>query len=174
MFAGLNQVENGYLLRALGYFHHADDARALCAARSLGKRVETFEEKVCALWGWRAFVKDADIFNIAQENVERVLEMFATAQENVTANVPHTFPQFDPRDSLFLLRVLAEYERVDDPRVKPLIDALVAKQNERAQWTLERDLNAQLVTPLEHAGEASRWITLNAVHILVKLVMRET
>ncbi len=93
---------------------------------------------------------------------------------NAAASVPYTFPQFEPRDELFVLRVVSEYDRVNDARLAPLMDALVSKQNERAQWTLERDLNAQLVTPFERAGEPSRWITLNALRVVVKLVMRET
>ncbi len=173
-FAGLNAVESGYLLRALGYFNYAKDARGLRAARTLSERVETFEERICALWGWRAFCEDAEIADAARDNIERVLAIAAQgnapASGNAAASVPYTLPQFDPRDDLFLLRVLAEYDGVGDARVASLIDVLVGKQNERGQWMLGRDLNAQLVTPLERAGEPSRWVTLNALRVITKRV----
>lgn len=171
-FAGLNEIATGYLLRAFGYFNYAADARVLRAARVLSERVETSPARLAALWGWRAFCADEEIARLARENVERMLEEAKTG--NAAVNLPYTFPQFDARDELFHLRVLAEYERVQDERAAPLVDALAAKQNERAQWTLERDLNAQLLTPLEHAGAPSRWATLNALRVITKLVLRET
>lgn len=168
-FEGLTAVESGYLLRAFGYFNYANDARGLRAARNLRKRVEMFEERLCALWGWRAFCDDEEIADAAEENVERVLDDARAG--NVTANVLYTFPQFDARDELFLLRVLSEYDRAHDERVAPLVDTLVAKQNERAQWTLERALNAQLVTMFERTGEPSRWVTLNALRVITNIVL---
>lgn len=165
-FAGLNALESGYLVRAFGYFNYANDSRALCAARRLRQAVASYETGVVALWGWRAFTHDEKIADAAKENLERVLRN----RQSLGAN---TFPQFEPRDELFFLRVLAEYDRVHDARAAPLLDALVAKQNERAQWTLERDLNAQLVTSLERAGEPSRWITLNVLRVIVKLVAQK-
>ncbi len=165
-FAGLNALESGYLVRAFGYFNYANDSRALCAARRLRQEVDSYETGVVALWGWRAFTHDEKIADAAKENLERVLR-------NLQGLGANTFPQFEPRDELFFLRVLAEYDRVHDARAAPLLDALVAKQNERAQWTLERDLNAQLVTSLERAGEPSRWITLNALRVIVKLVAQK-
>ena len=165
-FAGLNALESGYLVRAFGYFNYANDPRALRAARRLRQEVASYETGVVALWGWRTFTHDEKIADAAKENLERVLR-------NLQGLGANTFPQFEPRDELFFLRVLAEYDRVHDARAAPLLDALVAKQNERAQWTLERDLNAQLVTSLERAGEPSRWITLNALRVIVKLVAQK-
>lgn len=165
-FAGLNALESGYLVRAFGYFSYANDLRALRAARRLRQEVDSYETGVVALWGWRTFTHDEKIADAAKENLERVLRN----RQSLGAN---TFPQFEPRDELFFLRVLAEYDRVHDARAAPLLDALVAKQNERAQWTLERDLNAQLVTSLERAGEPSRWITLNVLRVIVKLVAQK-
>lgn len=95
----------------------------------------------------------------------------ALADETLRDRDAYTFPQFQPRDALFTLRVLAEYECAADARVAPLLDALAAKQNERAQWTLERDLNAQLTTPLENQNAPSRWLTLNALRVLTKIIL---
>ncbi|MDL1898416.1 hypothetical protein FBQ82_19390 [Anaerolineae bacterium CFX7] len=171
-FAGLDESETGYLVRAFGYFHYARDERVLRVARTLRARVHSFEARVCALWGWRAFCHDATIARAAQEHSAYVLEN-AAAAGNATASVPYVFPQFDPRDELFCLRVLAEYDCVADARLAPLVDRLVAKQNERAQWTAERDLNAQLLTPFETENAPSRWLTLNALRVIVKLVMSD-
>ncbi len=173
-FANLNAVESGNLLRAFGYFSYANDARVLRAARVLRERADSYEARVAALWGWRAFCEDAEIANAAEEIVERVLkEQNLRGFRNLEGFHPYTFPQFHPRDELFLLRVLSEYERANDSRVAPLIETMISKQNERAQWTLERDLNAQLGTAFERAGETSRWTTLNALRVIVKLVLGE-
>lgn len=179
-FAGLDELETGYLLRALGYFNYGNDARVLRAARNLRERVNAYDSRLCALWGWREFLHDDEIVQAAREMIERVLNHETlrgranlVRRETPEGFQPYTFPQFDPRDELFLLRVLAEQDRVNDPRVAPLIESLVAKQNERAQWMLERDLNAQLITPFEYENASSRWITLNALRVIVSLVLTE-
>lgn len=171
-FKGLNAAESGYLLRALAYFR--PDTEVVRAALALEKQVRTAEDALCALWGWRALTDTAEVAAEADLMLERVLNVLGVRNlEHLaleTQYSPLTFPQFDPEDPLFLLRVLAEYDRLQDPRAVPLMDALVAKQDERARWTLERDFNAQLLTPFERAGEPSRWITLNALRVIVKLV----
>jgi hypothetical protein len=177
-FAGLDEVETGFLLRAFGYFNYAHDARARRAAHKLRERADSYAARVCALWGWRAFCQDAEIARAAQETLARILSDLR-ASGNAVRGAPrarlgaYTFPPFEPRDELFLLRVLAEYQRVQDECVAPLIDALVTKQNARAQWTMERDLNAQLLTPFEPQGAPSRWITLNALRVITCLVLNE-
>src|SRR5690242_21026545 len=50
-----------------------------------------------------------------------------------------------------------ECDRANDPRAAPLVERLIGKQDERARWMLEKDLNAQLITRLEEAGKPSRW-----------------
>lgn len=163
-FAGLDESETGYLVRAFGYFNYAHDTRVVNAARALSARANSFEASVSALWGCRAFCGEAQIARAMHAKLERVLE-------NRNVENLYTFPQFDPRDALFVLRVLAEYERATDARAAPLVNALIAKQNERAQWTLERDLNAQLVTPFEKQNAPSRWVTLNALRVITHLVL---
>ncbi len=165
-FAGLNRVESGYLIRALAYFHLANDARVVCAARALGEHIESDEEWVCALWAWKAFEEDEVIREQIEVGLERALK---TCEVSKTSQV-FTFPQFDPSDELFILRVLAEYDRVGDSRAARMVERLIGKQDEEAHWILERDLNGELVTTLERAGEPSRWVTLNALRVIVKLV----
>lgn len=175
--AGSNEIETGYLLRAFGYFNYAQDARVLRAARTLQDNVNSFQARLSALWGWHAFCADEQIARAAQESIERVLadEILRTrqwnaAQAKVEGAAHYAFPPFDPRDELFLLRVLAEYERVDDERVTPLVETLTAKQNESARWNLERDWNGQLPVSFETKNAPSRWITLNALRVVAALV----
>jgi hypothetical protein len=171
-FAGLNAIETGFLLRAFGYFNYAGNGRVLRAARHLSEHAASFDARVCALWGCRAFCHDVEIARAAREIIERVLQDKALGGLGDPEDL-YTVPQFQPRDELFLLRVLAEYERVNDARVAPLTDRLIGKQNERAQWTLERDWNARLLTPLENQNAPSRWLTLNALRVITQLVLNE-
>ncbi|HZQ08275.1 MAG TPA: hypothetical protein VFD70_16945 [Anaerolineae bacterium] len=172
-FAGLNGVESGYLIRALGYFNLARDARVVRAARALGEHIESDEEWIGALWAWKAFEEDEIVrvkIEVALERVIQTLRGFMRQTTSLTTKVWMTFPQFDPSDELFILRVLAEYDRVGDSRVAGMIERLIGKQDGEARWMLERDLNDELLTPLERAGEPSRWVTLNALRVIVKLV----
>jgi hypothetical protein len=68
------------------------------------------------------------------------------------------------------LRVLSEYNALADARLAPLIETLVKKQNASAQWELEHSLNSNFITPLDRTNQPSRWITLNALRVLVRLV----
>ena len=162
---GLNVVETGYLLRALGHFNYAGDPRVIRIARGQVAQVGSYAARASALWGWQAFRADAAIARAIEETLDTILD------ECDNADAPFTFPQFDPRDGLFLLRVLSEYNRLHDARAAPPLNALVAKQNDRAQWTLERALESPRLLTLEHVGEPSRWITLNAVRVIARLVV---
>lgn len=161
---GLGAVETGYLLHALSYFNYAGDERVIRIAGGLANQIYSYAARVSALWGWKAFREHAAIAQPIEESLQAVL----TERDN--ADAPYTIPQFDPRDPLFLLRVLSEYGLLTDARAAPLLDALAAKQNERAQWTLERAFDAPLPVTLERPNEPSRWLTLNAVRVIVRLV----
>lgn len=161
---GLSAVETGFMLRALGYFNYAGDARVTRIARGLIPQVSSYAARTSALWGWQSFREDAAIARATEGTLAVVLD------ECDNADAPCTFPQFDPRDALFLLRVVSEYDRMNDARLMPLIDALVAKQDDRARWTLERASRVLQFPDLERVGEPSRWITLNAVRIITRLV----
>ena len=172
-FETLNETETGFLLRAFGYFNYANDARVLRAVRGASERADFFDARVCALWGCRAFCHDAEIARAMQEHIERVLQDKALESFENLQGLEYTFPQFVARDALFILRVLAEYGRAADVRAAFLVDALIAKQNERAQWTLERDLNAQVLTPFENKNAPSRWLTLNALRVITHIVLNQ-
>lgn len=167
-FGGLSAVEAGYLVRALSYFDAASDERVRHAARALIERSaqeDSIEAKITALWAWRTFTDDAMITEAVTSALERVLDSLSQLPL-----APITFPQFDPRDPLIILRVLAEYQRVSDPRTASLVEQLIAGQDDQGRWTLERSLDGQLLIAFETHGAPSRWITLNALRVIVKLV----
>lgn len=173
-FRGVDAVAAGYLVRAFAYFNMGQDERVIRSALALEQKIKRPEEAVCALWAWRELQDEPRIAAASELMLERVLNLLgyrnAGAEAPAAYYEPLTFPQFAPDDMLFLLRVLAEHGRIADARAAPLVAALAAKQDERARWTLERDLNAELITPLERAGEPSRWVTLNAVRVIKQLL----
>lgn len=167
-FAGLSAVEAGYLVRALSDFDLASDERVRHAARGLiawSAQEDSVEAQTSALWAWRAFTNDGMIAEAISSTLERVLDSLSQLPL-----APITFPQFDPRDPLFILRVLAEYHRVSDPRDAELVEQFIARQDYQGRWTLERSLDELLMIPFETQGAPSRWITLNALRVIVKLV----
>jgi hypothetical protein len=174
-FEGLNTVESGYLVHALAYFRGRQDARIARAAYALTPQAGDNAGQVAALWAWRPFYDPADSNPRADAGdldtrvgaaLELVLDhTLAQANPSLLA-----FPTFDPLDASFLLRVLAAYDCAADPRAAPLVAQLVAKQDDRARWRAERDLNDHLLTPFDPADAPSRWATLNALRVIVQLV----
>jgi len=172
-FEGLSAPEAGYLVRALGYFNLAADERVRRAARALvawSRSEDSAAAHLCALWAWRDFLDDDVIASASRALMERLLTILPT----FSAFSPITFPPFDPHDALFILRVLAEYDRVHDSRAAFLLEHLIAKQDEQGRWALERSLNDRLLTPLEDAGAPSRLATLNALRVISKRVTAQT
>src|SRR5581483_5275210 len=146
------------------------------AARALGNQVSSFEELISALWAWSPLREGRAISEMAISTLEQVLSK--TVEYSVAphrkkywkVSRAYTFPQFNPRDELFLLRVLAEYDRLSDPRVAPLIDAFIAKQDKYGRWRLPHGGYEYRDPRLEYHGKPSRWLTLNALRVIVKLV----
>jgi hypothetical protein len=168
---GLNLVESGYLVHALGYFNYANDARVRRAGEGLlanAARAEAGDgERIAALWGTENLTLGGGDYTPR----DAILDLIYIALGERREFASPAFPQFDPDDPVFILRVLTNTEFAGDPCVSHVVDLLVGKQNERAQWTLERDWNSQLVTPFERAGEPSRWLTLNALRVITRLAM---
>lgn len=169
LIEGLDAVEAGYLVRALAYFL-PEDARVRRAARALvehAARAGSFETHLLALWGAHPFRADPVTAARTRDLSACVLDFIGTHQGYAAL----CFPQFDPRDPLFVLRVLGEYDRLQDARATPWLDNLAARQDEEGRWRLEQSLNDQLLIRLEEAGAPSRWITLNALRVITKWVL---
>ncbi len=171
-FAALSPVESGYLLHALSYFRLAGDERVSTVARGLikaaAKEGAADGERLLALWGVQGQPADGEIAS-AVECVRGAL-LDSLAERGQEDYGPITFPPFDPRDPLFTLRVLAEQDCVGDPRARTPVEYIIARQNELARWPLERSLSDQLLTRVEDESKGSRWATLNALRVIVKLV----
>ncbi len=173
-FEGLNGVNVGYLLHALAYFNLAHDERVLRAARRLIQ--DAAEDSVhdlvytAAIWAIQE-IELHDTTSITHR--KSILDKLRTTLARRKYILPIRFPQFDVEDPLFTLRVMTTTELVHDACLSQMIEAIVAKQDEYARWRLEDAMNSLLTTPFERAGEPSRWITLNALRVITKLVLNE-
>lgn len=170
-FAGLDAVESGYLIHALGYFRLNSDERVTRAARALAQIVaeqDSDEARVAALWAWADLCEEPELAQSARTVRSQLLDSLAARATRSFA--PITFPSFDPRDPLFISRVLAIYGCANDPRAAPLIEGMLEKQDEQGRWPLENDLNGKVTASTEQVTSASRWATLNALRVIVKLV----
>lgn len=169
-FRSLNLIESGYLLHAVTYFRSSRDDRVSLAAGALNERfgqVSTTEEMVMLLWGLADFREDLDISPNVKQARERLLGSIALAGGYPT---PITFPSFDPRDPLFTMRVLAIYDNANNARASDLMELVLSRQNEQAHWPLEKSLNGSIIPTLEAETGDSRWATLNALRVILKLV----
>ncbi len=167
-FAGLDGVETGFLIHALVYFNLAADARIQRAAHALATHAAndaaSDDVRVAALW---ALCELPDVEELRTPLVNRLGESLPQRTEFG----PITFPPFDPSDPLFVLRAISDTSLLADPRLGPLMDLVLKKQNEWAQWPLEKSHSAELLTRVEEESPASRWAMLNAVRVIVKLVV---
>lgn len=76
-----------------------------------------------------------------------------------------SFPNYDPCDVLFALRVLTNLDYGTDPRVRPALASVIQKQMEGGRWPLERAFRDAGLDQGE-PGSANRWITLNVLRVL--------
>lgn len=169
---GVNLAEMGYLVRALTFFM-PHDPRVRRAALGLQRRWRdnpSDEGITPALGAWTNFRQDAAFQPAIHDALDALLETCARG------SCPHSiaFPQFHPTDTLLTLRVLAEHDRVHDPRAQEMVTWLTGLGDSQARFPLLESLNPHLQTPLEDETKASRWVTLNALRVIIKLVQSET
>ncbi len=170
-FAGLDAVESGYLIHALAYFRPNLDERVTRAARALNQLAtdaDSDDARVLALWAWADLCDDAEISDAARNVRERLLDSLAALGDRGYA--PISFPPFESRDPLFISGVLALHNSANDPRAAHLIESILQKQDEWGRWPLESSLNGSMTVCTEEVTSASRWATLNALRVIVKLV----
>lgn len=168
---GLNLTEMGYAIRALRYFMR-DDPRVYRTCLVLQQQWRDLIHDhggITSLWAWSDFKDDPAFQPTIQDALEKLLEDCALGFYVGTI----ALPQFYPWDTLFVLRVLAEHDRVADARAEGMVNWLTGFGDSKGRFPLPESLNSQLVTPLEAESTASRWITLNALRVITKLVMSE-
>lgn len=165
----LDLPEMGYCVRALSYFLR-DDPRVIRAATALQQQWRDIEHDfgtITSLWAWRAYKDDPTFADAIHDALE---EIWGSTAEGFW-NGMFMFPQFNSWDTLFGLRVLAEYDCVHDERAAWMVDWLTGFGDSKGRFPLIESLNDQLTTPLEPVSTASRWITLNALRVITKLVL---
>ncbi len=75
------------------------------------------------------------------------------------------FPWFWGTDALEMLLILKQLDCRDE-RMQDAIDLLLSKQDDQGKWTLEHSYNYLMVVTIDHEGQPSKWVTLNALRVL--------
>lgn len=79
-----------------------------------------------------------------------------------------SFPNYDPQDVLYALRVLTALGFGSDPRVTSVLEKLLQKQVDGGRWPVERVFENDGLDWGE-PGRANRWITLNVLRVLKRV-----
>jgi hypothetical protein len=77
------------------------------------------------------------------------------------------FPLMYQTDALEVLGILAKLGYRDE-RMQETVALVLSKQDAEGKWTLENTFNGRFQTNIERKGEASKWVTLNALNALKK------
>jgi len=76
------------------------------------------------------------------------------------------FPSAYVADSLQGLEVLAELGHARDPRLRPALEMVLAKQDADGRWRNEHAYRGRLWSEVDEPRSASRWVTLRACRVL--------
>lgn len=77
------------------------------------------------------------------------------------------FPLMYQTDALEIVNILLDLG-YRDPRMAEAIELVRSKRCEDGRWRLENSYNASLLVPVERQGEASKWVTLNALRAVTR------
>lgn len=75
------------------------------------------------------------------------------------------FPLMWNTDALEMLGVLTDLGYQDE-RMQAALDLVISKQDDQGRWNLETTFNGRFQVNIEKKGKPSKWITLNALHVL--------
>ena len=75
------------------------------------------------------------------------------------------FPLMYQTDALEVLGILTKLGYKDE-RMQETVDLVISKQDTQGRWKLENTFNGRFQVDIEHKGELSKWITLNALKAL--------
>lgn len=76
------------------------------------------------------------------------------------------FPSGYSADVLQVLEALVELGRGSDPRIRPALEWLLGRQDERGRWRNQRAYNRKTIVDIERQGRPSKWVTLRACTVL--------
>ncbi len=171
-FKDIPLPECGYALYALGYFMRHDPRVGRIALASLPYWKNTFDDDGTppALLAWGHFRDDPSFAAMIHEATEEELDNLSINGFYQFLSFPHLFPS----DPLFALRVLALHDRVHDERAAGLIQWLLGFQDSLGRFPLTETFDTLISSSLESITTESRWVTLNALRVITKLVLAET
>lgn len=185
----------GNVLRYAVHCGYADDPRTQAVARYLAGSLQHDEVCKCAYnwhyacaWGaarslWALAVVPASCrLPEAEAAIQRglvfLLESFRLTEANYptdpTRGKTHPMwfrlnsPLFYQADILFVLRTLAELERLDHPGAQAALDWLAARQKRSGRWQGSSPYRGRTWKALGDAEETHRWVSLHAAMILRK------
>ncbi len=75
------------------------------------------------------------------------------------------FPWYWLTDALEMLLILKQLDCRDE-RMQDAIELLLSKQSDQGMWNLEHSFNGRMQVTIEHEGQPSKWVTLNALRVL--------
>jgi hypothetical protein len=170
-FREMELPECGYALYALGYFMRHDPRVERIALASLPYWKNTLDDDgtTPALLAWGQFQDDPSFAEMIYEATEEELNTIWNNGFYQFLGFPHLFP-YDP---LFALRVLAVHNRVHDERAGPLVQWLLGFQDSLGRFPLTETMDTSVEPPLESISTESRWVTLNALRVITKLVQAD-
>lgn len=130
-----------------------------------------------ALWGLAAIPEsqrtDAVIAAI-EDGLHFLLERYSLLEANypTPGDEPHklwgklNYPLFYQVDVLFVLRVLANLDRLDHPNAQPALQWLADRRKSNEQWGGSSPYGNRTWRAITNRREAPRWISLQAAMIL--------
>jgi hypothetical protein len=176
--SGIFPCTTGEHLSLLVYFELGDDPRVRRAFSFLVENVASEDALDCGryqhrdcLWGAIAALKGLAVLpaDMRTERSDQVVERLAEALLNadydfegehkrwLTFGVPRGW------DLLSALRALAAHGYAQDARFAPLLDLVLARQNEQGRWLCG---STSRTWPLEKRNRPSKWVTLDALQLL--------
>jgi len=121
---------------------------------------------LCTLWATSAIpvqYRNDDTRAAMQQGADLFLRQALSAPPAEALQL--SFPNYDPLDLLYALRVLTDLGRGPDERVRSALNSVVQKQMDGGRWPLERALG-DAGLDWGQVGDASRWVTLNVLRVL--------
>ena len=102
---------------------------------------------------------------------------FLLSRDPAVADYPYTeqvsatwfklgFPFSYWSDVLETAAVLVQAGFGADPRVVPVLNLIIAKQDAHGRWRLENSLNGKMWVDIERRGKPSKWVTLRVLRVL--------
>jgi hypothetical protein len=168
----------GEHLPFLVYFGLAGDARVQAAFTFLIKDMATNDALACGryqhracLWGAIAALKGLAVlppaWRSAQSNcvVERLADALLDAPYDFAGEHKRWLTFGVPRawDLLSALKALADHGYAGDPRFAPLLQLVLARQDNQGRWSCG---SVSRTWPIEKRNQPSKWVTLDVLRVL--------